>query len=194
MQRATRSRHMQSTSRESSRKRRSRQPKHGEKTVGWSLTTPAPPLLGLDIPGNEWMLHIVHFLMKFCPFFSSVVFSSDFHRLCLHEIFCCCRMRKRSISPMQGEQGADDAQITDGWSHYSYPDTTGTKKMKTDGVWIRVFICTVFVLFFSLFGSMQQGSPRKVLSRGWEQVAWWMIITAKELKLSKPGYSSARWV
>ncbi|XP_006804394.1 poly(A)-specific ribonuclease PARN [Neolamprologus brichardi] len=42
------------------------------------------------------------------------------------------RMRKRSISPMQGEQGADDAQITDGWSHYSYPDTTGTKKMKTD--------------------------------------------------------------
>uniref|UniRef100_A0AAX7TMY9 Poly(A)-specific ribonuclease PARN n=1 Tax=Astatotilapia calliptera TaxID=8154 RepID=A0AAX7TMY9_ASTCA len=42
--------------------------------------------------------------------------------------------RKRSISPMQGEQGADDAQITDGWSHYSYPDTTGTKKMKTDGV------------------------------------------------------------
>lgn len=96
----------------------------------------------------QWMLHIVHFLMKFCPFFSSVVFSSDFHRLCLHEIFCCCRMRKRSISPMQGEQGADDAQITDGWSHYSYPDTTGTKKMKTDGVWICVFICTVFVLFF----------------------------------------------
>uniref|UniRef100_A0AAX7VVZ2 Poly(A)-specific ribonuclease PARN n=1 Tax=Astatotilapia calliptera TaxID=8154 RepID=A0AAX7VVZ2_ASTCA len=29
---------------------------------------------------------------------------------------------------------SDDAQITDGWSHYSYPDTTGTKKMKTDGV------------------------------------------------------------
>uniref|UniRef100_A0A669CY50 Poly(A)-specific ribonuclease PARN n=1 Tax=Oreochromis niloticus TaxID=8128 RepID=A0A669CY50_ORENI len=53
--------------------------------------------------------------------------------------------RKRSISPMQGEQGADDAQITDGWSHYSYPDTTGTKKMKTDGVSIRVFICTVFL-------------------------------------------------
>lgn len=142
----------------------------------------------------QWMLHVVHFLMKFCPFFSSVVFSSDFHRLCLHEIFCCCRMRKRSISPMQGEQGADDAQITDGWSHYSYPDTTGTKKMKTDGVWIRVFICTVFVFVFSLFGSMQQDSPRKVLSRGWEQVAWWMIITAKELKLSKPGYSSARLV
>lgn len=53
MQRATRSRHMQSTSRESSRKRRSRQPKLGEKTVGWSLTTPAPPLLGLDIPGTR---------------------------------------------------------------------------------------------------------------------------------------------
>uniref|UniRef100_A0AAX7TYQ5 Poly(A)-specific ribonuclease PARN n=1 Tax=Astatotilapia calliptera TaxID=8154 RepID=A0AAX7TYQ5_ASTCA len=45
-----------------------------------------------------------------------------------------CFTLKRSISPMQGEQGADDAQITDGWSHYSYPDTTGTKKMKTDGV------------------------------------------------------------
>lgn len=55
MQRATRSRHMQSTSRESSRKRRSRQPKHGEKTVGWSLTTPAPPLLGLAIPGTRAM-------------------------------------------------------------------------------------------------------------------------------------------
>uniref|UniRef100_A0A669F4G2 Poly(A)-specific ribonuclease PARN n=1 Tax=Oreochromis niloticus TaxID=8128 RepID=A0A669F4G2_ORENI len=58
---------------------------------------------------------------------------------------CVTLMRKRSISPMQGEQGADDAQITDGWSHYSYPDTTGTKKMKTDGVSIRVFICTVFL-------------------------------------------------
>lgn len=191
MQRATRSRHMQSTSRESSRKRRSRQPKHGEKTVGWSLTTPAPPLLRLDIPGTRAMN------ASRCTFpdeiLSIFLFCSIFFRFsqtCAHEIFCCCRMRKRSISPMQGEQGADDAQITDGWSHYSYPDTTGIKKMKTDGVWIRVFICTVF----SLFGSMQQDSPRKVLSRGWEQVAWWMIITAKELKLSKPGYSSARLV
>uniref|UniRef100_A0A7N8XHF7 Poly(A)-specific ribonuclease PARN n=1 Tax=Mastacembelus armatus TaxID=205130 RepID=A0A7N8XHF7_9TELE len=43
--------------------------------------------------------------------------------------------RKRSISPVQGEQeGGGDALITDGWSHYSYPDSTCNKKMKTDGV------------------------------------------------------------
>ncbi|XP_031719066.1 poly(A)-specific ribonuclease PARN [Anarrhichthys ocellatus] len=41
-------------------------------------------------------------------------------------------LRKRCISPVQGEQGAVDAPITDGWSHYSYPDSTGSKKMKTD--------------------------------------------------------------
>lgn len=41
-------------------------------------------------------------------------------------------LRKRSISPVQGEQGAGDAPVTDGWSHYSYPDSTGSKKMKTD--------------------------------------------------------------
>lgn len=41
-------------------------------------------------------------------------------------------LRKRSISPVQGEQGSGDAVITDGWSHYSYPDSTGSKKMKTD--------------------------------------------------------------
>uniref|UniRef100_UPI0037E82ABB poly(A)-specific ribonuclease PARN isoform X2 n=1 Tax=Semicossyphus pulcher TaxID=241346 RepID=UPI0037E82ABB len=41
-------------------------------------------------------------------------------------------LRKRSISPVQGEQGAGDAVITDGWSHYSYPDNNGSKKMKTD--------------------------------------------------------------
>ncbi|XP_026158487.1 poly(A)-specific ribonuclease PARN isoform X2 [Mastacembelus armatus] len=42
-------------------------------------------------------------------------------------------LRKRSISPVQGEQeGGGDALITDGWSHYSYPDSTCNKKMKTD--------------------------------------------------------------
>ncbi|XP_029006735.1 poly(A)-specific ribonuclease PARN [Betta splendens] len=41
-------------------------------------------------------------------------------------------LRKRSISPVPGEPGSGDAVITDGWSHYSYPDSTGSKKMKTD--------------------------------------------------------------
>ncbi|XP_022593879.1 poly(A)-specific ribonuclease PARN [Seriola dumerili] len=41
-------------------------------------------------------------------------------------------LRKRSISPVQGEQGSGEPVITDGWSHYSYPDSTGSKKMKTD--------------------------------------------------------------
>uniref|UniRef100_A0AAQ5X6Y9 Poly(A)-specific ribonuclease PARN n=1 Tax=Amphiprion ocellaris TaxID=80972 RepID=A0AAQ5X6Y9_AMPOC len=41
---------------------------------------------------------------------------------------------KRSISPVQGAQGTEEALIADGWSHYSYPDSTGSKKMKTDGV------------------------------------------------------------
>lgn len=41
-------------------------------------------------------------------------------------------LRKRSISPVLGEQGIGDNQVTDGWSHYSYPDGTGSKKMKTD--------------------------------------------------------------
>ncbi|KAM9362822.1 poly(A)-specific ribonuclease PARN [Symphorus nematophorus] len=43
-------------------------------------------------------------------------------------------LRKRSISPVQGEQGTGEALITDGWSHYSYPDSTGSKKMKTDDI------------------------------------------------------------
>uniref|UniRef100_A0A672Z553 Poly(A)-specific ribonuclease PARN n=1 Tax=Sphaeramia orbicularis TaxID=375764 RepID=A0A672Z553_9TELE len=43
-------------------------------------------------------------------------------------------IRKRSISPVQAEQGGTEPLITDGWSHYSYPDSTGSKKMKTDGV------------------------------------------------------------
>lgn len=39
-------------------------------------------------------------------------------------------LRKRSISPVQGEHGAGDPEITDGWSNY--PDSTGSKKMRTD--------------------------------------------------------------
>ncbi|XP_034385322.1 poly(A)-specific ribonuclease PARN-like isoform X1 [Cyclopterus lumpus] len=38
-------------------------------------------------------------------------------------------LRKRSISPVQGSA---DAPVTDGWSNYSYPDSAGSKKMKTD--------------------------------------------------------------
>uniref|UniRef100_A0A665SYZ7 Poly(A)-specific ribonuclease PARN n=1 Tax=Echeneis naucrates TaxID=173247 RepID=A0A665SYZ7_ECHNA len=45
---------------------------------------------------------------------------------------------KRSISPVQGEQGSGEPLIADGWSHYSYPDSTGSKKMKTDGVCKRM--------------------------------------------------------
>ncbi|XP_034385331.1 poly(A)-specific ribonuclease PARN-like isoform X2 [Cyclopterus lumpus] len=41
-------------------------------------------------------------------------------------------LRKRSISPVQGSA---DAPVTDGWSNYSYPDSAGSKKMKTDGVY-----------------------------------------------------------
>ncbi|MEQ2168927.1 hypothetical protein GOODEAATRI_019691 [Goodea atripinnis] len=42
--------------------------------------------------------------------------------------------RKRSISPVQGEQGGDDGVIRDGWNHYSIPDSTGSKKTKFDGL------------------------------------------------------------
>ncbi|XP_077425932.1 poly(A)-specific ribonuclease PARN [Vanacampus margaritifer] len=41
-------------------------------------------------------------------------------------------LRKRSGSPIQAEQGS--AEAADGWSHYSYSDSTGSKKMKTDDV------------------------------------------------------------
>ncbi|XP_045903252.1 poly(A)-specific ribonuclease PARN [Micropterus dolomieu] len=43
-------------------------------------------------------------------------------------------LRKRSISPVQGEHESGEALIADGWSHYSYPDSTGSKKMKTDDI------------------------------------------------------------
>lgn len=41
-------------------------------------------------------------------------------------------LRKRSISPIQAEEGSGDGLIADGWSQYS--DSAGSKKMKTDGV------------------------------------------------------------
>ncbi|KAM8878604.1 poly(A)-specific ribonuclease PARN [Spinachia spinachia] len=41
-------------------------------------------------------------------------------------------LRKRSISPVEGEQGSGVPQITDGWSQYSFPDGTGSKKIKID--------------------------------------------------------------
>lgn len=40
--------------------------------------------------------------------------------------------RKRSVSPALGEPGTGDAAMTDGWRDYAYPDSTGSKKMKTD--------------------------------------------------------------
>ncbi|XP_005813387.1 poly(A)-specific ribonuclease PARN [Xiphophorus maculatus] len=42
--------------------------------------------------------------------------------------------RKRSISPTQGEQGGNDGVSGDGWNHYSFPDSTGSKKIKYDDV------------------------------------------------------------
>uniref|UniRef100_A0A3Q0QTX2 Poly(A)-specific ribonuclease PARN n=1 Tax=Amphilophus citrinellus TaxID=61819 RepID=A0A3Q0QTX2_AMPCI len=82
--------------------------------------------------------HYTFFFIKSVYFpFSPVVDSAGFHRLYFYFyflFFCCCRMRKRSISPMQGEQRTEEALIADGWSHYSYPDSTSAKKMKTDGV------------------------------------------------------------
>ncbi|KAM3624643.1 uncharacterized protein V6R79_025955 [Siganus canaliculatus] len=41
-------------------------------------------------------------------------------------------LRKRSISPIQGEQVTGNALSTDGWSQYSYQDSTGSKKMRLD--------------------------------------------------------------
>ncbi|XP_008314795.1 poly(A)-specific ribonuclease PARN isoform X1 [Cynoglossus semilaevis] len=41
-------------------------------------------------------------------------------------------LRKRSISPVHGEQGSGELVSADGWNQYSYPESTGSKKMKTD--------------------------------------------------------------
>ncbi|XP_037546308.1 poly(A)-specific ribonuclease PARN [Nematolebias whitei] len=40
--------------------------------------------------------------------------------------------RKRSISPIQGEQGTGEAPVLDPWNNYSFSDSTGKKKMKFD--------------------------------------------------------------
>ena len=61
-------------------------------------------------------------------------FSAGIHSLFLLMPFFSRGLRKRSISPVQGEQGSGEHLIADGWSHFSYPDNTGSKKMKTDGV------------------------------------------------------------
>lgn len=68
-------------------------------------------------------------------------------------------LRKRSISPVQGEQGMGNSPATDGWNHDLYPDSTGSKKMKTDGdqtfLVLTYFSCKSkrIVLIFSLFFS-----------------------------------------
>uniref|UniRef100_A0A3Q2PG35 Poly(A)-specific ribonuclease PARN n=1 Tax=Fundulus heteroclitus TaxID=8078 RepID=A0A3Q2PG35_FUNHE len=49
--------------------------------------------------------------------------------------------RKRSISPLQGEQRGEDGVSGDGWNHYSFPDGAGSKKMKFDGVCVREYVC-----------------------------------------------------
>lgn len=125
---------MQSTSRVS-RIRRSlgRQPKLGEKTVGWNLTTPPPPHpVVLDSPGTP--------VLKCIAFFNKTLCSCEqFHFILtsVWPLFVPRGLRKRSISPIQGEQGTGESAITDGWSHYSYPDSTCSKKMRTDGVCVN---------------------------------------------------------
>lgn len=52
-------------------------------------------------------------------------------------------LRKRSISPVQGEAATGEAAGTDGWSQYSYPDGTGSKKMRTDGTEDFIYNCTL---------------------------------------------------
>uniref|UniRef100_A0A8D3D754 Poly(A)-specific ribonuclease PARN n=1 Tax=Scophthalmus maximus TaxID=52904 RepID=A0A8D3D754_SCOMX len=57
--------------------------------------------------------------------------------------------------------------IADGWSHYSYPDSTGVKKMKKDGVCEHVHACVLFLLHTRRFplnekhGTGIQFPPRK---------------------------------
>lgn len=50
-------------------------------------------------------------------------------------MYCFRSLRKRSISPVQGEQGMGNSPATDGWSHDLYSDNTGSKKIKIDGDW-----------------------------------------------------------
>lgn len=89
-------------------------------------------------------VYIIHVCI-FLPNTLAVVVSAGMHSFCsywcMYGLFLCSRgLRKRSISPVQGEQGSGESLITDGWSHYSYPDSTGSKKMKTDGVWTHACI------------------------------------------------------
>ncbi|XP_056442464.1 poly(A)-specific ribonuclease PARN isoform X1 [Gadus chalcogrammus] len=46
---------------------------------------------------------------------------------------------KRSISPNQADQGAGEAQATDGWNQSSHPDGMGNKKLKTDELYSQSY-------------------------------------------------------
>lgn len=114
---------------------------------GWvkSHYTSSTTSSGFGYPRYACAIFAYKFLLPriFCRF---VLFSSTVY---LWSFYCCCcsrGLRKRSISPVQGEQGSGEPLITDGWSHYSYLDSTGSKKMRTDGVWThackRTFLAT----------------------------------------------------
>ncbi|KAF3687931.1 Poly(A)-specific ribonuclease PARN [Channa argus] len=77
-------------------------------------------------------------------------------------------LRKRSISPAQGEPGNEDSLITDGWSHYSYPDSTGSKKMKTDAQRIPASLMHQFSLcFLDASGQSSVEAVESKTSEGW---------------------------
>lgn len=134
MQRATGSRHMPSMCRANRIRRKCANLLNpGVRAVGWSLTM-LPP--ALDIPGAFWsaMYLPVFFEAQLCRYL-------QFQSINMFFFLCGFRgIRKRSISPVQMEQGGTEPVITDGWSHYSYPDSTGSKKMKTDGAWTCAYI------------------------------------------------------
>ncbi|XP_056135956.1 poly(A)-specific ribonuclease PARN [Lampris incognitus] len=46
---------------------------------------------------------------------------------------------KRSMSPVQGEQGSAEALISDGWNHYTHVESTGNKKIKTDDLCAQTY-------------------------------------------------------
>lgn len=179
---------MQSTSRVSSRTRRSsaRWPKVGERTAGWNLTTPPLLLLVLDIPGTPVLIYTAFVNITFSVFTSrlgSFCTFAQFLFILMYgwPIFCSRGLRKRSISPVQGEQGAGDTLIADGWSHYSYPDSTGSKKMKTDGVWTYSCISTFLLQCgaCSRFSQVKYSAEIQPWGRG--QVALWIIVTTNEI-------------
>lgn len=106
------------------------------------------------------------YLFFLCSYsFSNIISSGasagvQFYWCTVCVVFCLRGLRKRSISPVQADQGAVDAPITDGWSHYSYPESTGSKKMKTDGVWTQACLYT----FWLLAGNMQGRNSEQYLA------------------------------